>query len=88
MNQKQHAPGVQGRRAGALYQVLHKGKEIFLTHNEFRVYSLLMSGGKLATFDITEQLNIPIPEARSATCEIWESTCRTYGFARKSWTAF
>lgn len=39
MNEKQRAPGVQGRRAGALYQVLHKGNEFFLTHNEFRLYS-------------------------------------------------
>lgn len=63
MYQKQHAPGVRGRRAGALYQVLHKGKEFFLTHNEFRLYSLLMCGGRLATFDIAEQLNIPDPRS-------------------------
>ncbi|WP_302151431.1 helix-turn-helix domain-containing protein [uncultured Alistipes sp.] len=63
MNQKQHAPGVQGRRAGALYQVLHKGKEFFLTCKEFRLYSLLLRGDKLATFDLAERLNIPDPRS-------------------------
>ncbi len=63
MNEKQHAPGTPREYAGALYQVLHKGKEFFLTHNEFRLYSLLMCGGKLATFDIAEQLNIPDPRS-------------------------
>lgn len=63
MELKQHAPGVQGRRAGALYQVLHKGKEFFLTSKEFRLYSLLLRGDKLATFDLAERLNIPDPRS-------------------------
>ena len=73
MNQKQHAPGVRGRRAGALYQVLHKGKEFFLTHNEFSVYSLLMSGGKLALSTLPSSWAFPILVQRFAICvsDVW-----------------
>ena len=48
MNQKQHAPGAQGKHAGAFYQVLYKGREFYLNNNEFRVFSLLVCGGQLA----------------------------------------
>ena len=51
MNQKQHAPGAQGKHAGAFY------------NNEFRVFSLLVCGGQWATFDIAERLNIPDPRS-------------------------
>lgn len=61
MNQKQHAPGAQGKHAGAFYQVLYKGREFYLNNNEFRVFSLLVCGGQWATFDIAERLNIPRP---------------------------
>ena len=63
MNQKQHAPGAQGKHAGAFYQVLYKGREFYLNNNEFRVFSLLVCGGQWATFDIAERLNIPDPRS-------------------------
>ena len=31
MNQKQHAPGAQGKHAGAFYQVLYTGRELWAT---------------------------------------------------------
>lgn len=63
MDQKQQAPDVRGRRARALSRVQYKGKEFYLNNNEFSVFSLLMCGGKLATFDIAERLNIPDPRS-------------------------
>lgn len=63
MDTKQTAPGAQGKRTGTYTQVLHKGKEFFLNPNEYRVFSLLLTGAKLATFDIAERLNIPDPRS-------------------------
>ena len=56
MNQKQHAPGAQGKHAGAFYQVLYKGREFYLNNNEFRVFSLLVCGGEAAALEAAELL--------------------------------
>ena len=63
MKQKRQAPGVRGRRAGALSRVQYKGKEFYLNNNEFRVFSLLMCGGMWATFEIAERLSAPDPRS-------------------------
>ena len=63
MKQKRQAPGVQGRRAGAFHQVHYKGKTFCLKNNEFRLFSMLLNGGRWATFDIAERLNIPDPRS-------------------------
>lgn len=63
MNQKQYAPGVQVQRAGAFHQVLHKGRTFYLKNNEFKLFSMLLNGGRWATFDIAERLNIPDPRS-------------------------
>jgi hypothetical protein len=63
MNEKQHAPGVQGRRAGAFYEVFHKGNIYHLRNSEFRVFSLLVCGGMWSTFEIAERLSIPDPRS-------------------------
>lgn len=73
MNQKQHAPGAQGKHAGAFYQVLYKGREFYLNNNEFRVFSLLVCGGQWATFDIAERLNIPDPRSTIRYIRKWGS---------------
>lgn len=57
------APGAQGKHSGPYYQVWYKGKEFFLKSNEYRVFSLLLTGDKLATFDIAQRLNIPDPRS-------------------------
>lgn len=63
MNQKQHAPSVQVRRAGAFYEVFHKGNIYHLRNSEFRVFSLLVCGGMWSTFEIAERLSIPDPRS-------------------------
>lgn len=63
MEQKQHTPGAQGKHTGAYTRVLHKGKEFFLNNTEFSVFNLLTAGGRLATFDIADRLNIPDPRS-------------------------
>ena len=63
MNEKQHAPGVRGRRAGAFYEVFHKGNIYHLRNSEFRVFSLLVCGGMWSTFEIAERLSIPDPRS-------------------------
>ena len=63
MDTKQIAPGTQGKHTGAYSRILHKGKEFFLNTNEYRVFSLLLTGAKLATFDIAEHLNVPDPRS-------------------------
>lgn len=56
-------PGVQGRRAGAFYEVFHKGNIYHLRNSEFRVFSLLVCGGMWSTFEIAERLSIPDPRS-------------------------
>lgn len=63
MDTKQIAPGAQGKRTGTYTRILHKGKEYFLNRSQFRLYSLLLEGGKYATFDIADRLDIPDPRS-------------------------
>lgn len=63
MEEKQHTPGVRSRRAGVYTPVIYKGNQFYLNSTEFRVFSLLMQGGKFATFDISNSLNIPDPRS-------------------------
>ncbi len=63
MEQKQHAPGAQSKHTGAYARIFHKGKEFFLNHTENSVFNLLTAGGRLATFDIADRLNIPDPRS-------------------------
>lgn len=63
MTQKQHAPAARIRRTGAYREIMHKGRKFFLNTGEYRLYSLLMEGQRLATFDIARRLNIPDPRS-------------------------
>lgn len=63
MNQKQHAPGVQGRRAGAKIKIQYKGNTYQLKKQEYIVFSVLISGGQWATYNVAESLNIPDPRS-------------------------
>lgn len=63
MVQKQQAPGALGKHAGAFTQIHHEGKDYFLSRSEYRVYSLLMEGGKPSTFDISDRLHISDPRS-------------------------
>lgn len=59
----QEAPGTQGKCAGAYHQIHHEGSKYLLNRSEYRVYSLLMEGGKFATFEISDRLHIPDPRS-------------------------
>lgn len=50
MNQKQHAPGAQGKHAGAFYQVLYKGRE-FLSKQQ-RISGLFAAGLRRSMGDV------------------------------------
>lgn len=63
MAQKQHAPGVQGRRAGAKIKIQYKGNTYQLKKQEYIVFSVLISGGQWATYNVAESLNIPDPRS-------------------------
>lgn len=63
MNQKQHAPGVQGQRAGAKIKIQYKGNTYQLKKQEYIVFSVLISGGQWATYNVAESLNIPDPRS-------------------------
>lgn len=59
----QNAPSAQGKHAGAYRQIHHEGTEYLLTISEYRVYSQLMQGGQLATFELSTQQNTPDPRS-------------------------
>lgn len=63
MNQKQQAPGVRGRRAGAKFRIDYKGNTFQLKKQEYIVFSVLISGGQWATYNVAESLNIPDPRS-------------------------
>lgn len=44
-------------------EITHQGRNFFLNTGEYRVFSLLMEGQRLATFDIAQRLNIPDPRS-------------------------
>lgn len=63
MEQTQQAPTARRKHAGAYTQIHHEGKQYWLNASEYRVYSLLMSGGRWATFDLSTELSIPDPRS-------------------------
>lgn len=63
MNEKQHAPGVQSRRAGAFHEVQYKGKDFLLGYHQQRVYNLLLSGGFYSAADISIALRLSDPRS-------------------------
>ena len=63
MENKQQAPAAHIKQTRAYNKITHKGKKFFLNPSEYRLFSLLVEGNSLATFDIAERLNIPDPRS-------------------------
>lgn len=65
MEQKKHAPGAQGKHAGAKYEVFNdKGNKIRLNPSQWRLYNLLQSGGMYSTADLSQALRSCDPRSR------------------------
>lgn len=62
MNEKRNAPG-PNRSAGAKFSVEYKGNTYLLKKQEYVVFSVLISGGQWATYNVAESLNIPDPRS-------------------------
>lgn len=62
MNEKRNAP-VPNRSAGAKFSVEYKGNTYLLKKQEYVVFSVLISGGQWATYNVAESLSIPDPRS-------------------------